>query len=612
LDPEGKHQEPSCPLALKVGGKTFCFLSWGTYGLGRREDLEMALQDLSLEPLHCEIHPSPGGIRLVDRSGRTFLEGRPVEEVDLAPGMRLSLGEVPLEAVFREEAHRAYLVRPKRPPRRRAASGPGRNLRPALERYWRARGPSFSRELQRSLRSAPWFSLSLLGHLAILFLLWNLPVHKGGSAFHRVETAFQARLENEVPPGPAGPFEPEEVVSPEAPSILPPQPEPFEEDRFSPDPLEDPGIYLGLKGGSFTRKVLLAGGGRLGKAGGKGRGILSPHLLGTSPSFKKKIRALERTGLDVVLVLDATASMTFGLQLARSAFLEVFRALAVLVPDTRIALVVFRDPKEDPSGKRPVPQVPLSRNPWATMDFLEILSPGGGGGPRESLLSALARAISLLPGRSSRKAVILLVGDAPGHPEEEKDLRALVTRFRQERGGTLNTLFTGPPPERSPFHGEALEEFRELARLGGGRCVSLKSLEATSRWILALLTGEEDPGNPAKVLANLEARPTPLARIARRHLAKGETRWILERLSRNPVPPEVVHEILRRPDRSILEKILEGLDRKKARPFPLPSRQAFLYILKHLFPSLPLTPGEIREGRLSPEKAGKYLPSPGK
>ena len=585
----GKTKESPCPLALRLGDRTFLFPPRGKFRIGSRGDVDLALPELTLEDVHCEVFPSSRGIKVVDRSGRTFLEGDLVEEVDLSPGMRLFLGQVPLEVILQEEAERAYLV------------GPGRkrgDLSLALRRYQKAKGPTLAEEIRRKIRSAPWFTLSLAAHAVLLFLLWNFPFYRTRPALRIALTSWEAPLENQVPPGSWGEAGEEEPPPLETPSPELPLPEPFLETRLSPTPLETPGIYLGLRGGSMAEEVIRTAGVPGGKKGGAASTTLTPRLTGTTPVFRQKIAVLRKKGMDVVLVMDATASMTFGLQLARSTLLDILYAQASLVPDNRTALLVFRDREEDPSSSLPAPVLPLSRNPWAAMNFLEILSAGGGGKPRESLLSPLKRAFSLFSSPSKRRRLVLLVGDAPGRPEEEKELRELVRRFHGEEGGFLCALYTGPPVERSPFKGEALEEFRTLAGLGGGRCVSLKDKPSTIREVLALLVGEKDKKNVDRFLVNLEKRPPAAVRVTRRKLIPSDPGWILGRLASDPVPVGLVREILRRPDPGLLAGLLAVLEGKEDSSFPLAGRQAVLYILRRALPPFPLSPEEILEGRL--------------
>ncbi|GEM_PF-6722251 len=596
----GKDRECTCPLALRLGERTFCFLPFGTYRVGSREDTELPLKDFSVEGVHCEILSSPQGLKIVDRCGRTFLDGVPVEEVDLSAGMRLHLGNVPLDVLFRKEAQRPYLVRPDRAPslghRPRET---GEDLGLALRRYQKALGPTFAEEIQGSLKAAPWFTLSVGAHIVLLFLLWNLPVFRGGPILSTPWTAWEPRLENQIlPPGAheEGPDRVEWLKENPSPDLL--DLEPFLETKVSPRPLKDPGVYLGLSGGSFAEKVLRAGRERGKGSSGKRGATLSPRLAGTSPSFRRKVAALRRTGLDAVLVLDATASMAFGLHLVRSTLLDILYAQAALVPDNRTALVVFRDSRENPSPSLPTPVLPLAGEPWAAMDYLEILSSGGGGKPRESLLTPLERAFSLFPPETERRKVVLLFGDAPGHADEEERLRERVRRFHREEGGTLCMVYTGPPPEKSPFKGEALAEFRALARLGGGRCVILEDRRSMARDVLGLLLGEEDRRDMDKVLANLESRPPIAVRIARDKLRRSHPEWVLAHLASPRIPPGVVREALRRPDRALLAGLLALLEKKGQNPFPLQGRQAALYILKRTLPPFPLSPREIAGGYL--------------
>jgi hypothetical protein len=73
-------------------------LRMGVNRVGRDPECEFQIDHATLSSLHCEIALSSDGVHVRDcnSTNGTFLNGEPVEEVWLAPGQELKLGDVEL------------------------------------------------------------------------------------------------------------------------------------------------------------------------------------------------------------------------------------------------------------------------------------------------------------------------------------------------------------------------------------------------------------------------------------------------------------------------------------------------------------------------------------
>lgn len=151
---------------------------------------------------------------------------------------------------------------------------------------------------------------------------------------------------------------------------------------------------------------------------------------GSAKSLQQHVR-LTPMKLVLVIVLDATESMTPYVEAVRRA---LQRMLSILIEgkfDPQVGLVVFRDERE---GE--MPEVYAVGTPIAELKKIlaGVVTIGGGSIP-ESSLAALMRAVAMLDGiEQGIPCVFLHVTDAPCHdPEAGHTAKSVLDALKQRR-----------------------------------------------------------------------------------------------------------------------------------------------------------------------------------
>ncbi|HEX6144157.1 MAG TPA: vWA domain-containing protein [Geminicoccaceae bacterium] len=173
--------------------------------------------------------------------------------------------------------------------------------------------------------------------------------------------------------------------------------------------------------------------------------------------------------LDLVFVIDTTASMGPVLREVASTLESVVRILESLVPSVRLAVVAYRDRDTGLAPLRVLPFHPAERDLARIEAFLRELaaSPVGSRTIEEDVDLGLQAALAM-PYRAGARQAVILVGDAAAHPGEE---RLAIERARHFAGRdvrrTVSTLFT-PTPSSIRRGNRARGFFREVALAGRG------------------------------------------------------------------------------------------------------------------------------------------------
>jgi hypothetical protein len=106
-------------------------------------------------------------------------------------------------------------------------------------------------------------------------------------------------------------------------------------------------------------------------------------------AFRYHVEDLRRKGIDLVLVMDATGSMSPVIQSTKRRIAAVVEGLRRVVPDLRARIVAFRD-----EGDAFVTiGSPLTHDPRLLEDFLACVPAWGGGDTEEAVLAGLREAI---------------------------------------------------------------------------------------------------------------------------------------------------------------------------------------------------------------------------
>ena len=191
-------------------------------------------------------------------------------------------------------------------------------------------------------------------------------------------------------------------------------------------------------------------GGLGGAGGGGGFGI----SLG---NFGRYVTELRAKGLDVVFVVDGTASMGDVIALVRRDLAGLVASIQGLVPIARIGFVIYRDRNDE----IPVEIVPLTASRKKLDGFLKSVRAEGGGDWPESLNLGLEAALEKMSWRPDAKRLLVFVAQ-------------LTAARRRARGD-------GRHGAAHPRRGRCRERGRPVARDARGVHACLRARELRPR-----------------------------------------------------------------------------------------------------------------------------------
>jgi hypothetical protein len=195
--------------------------------------------------------------------------------------------------------------------------------------------------------------------------------------------------------------------------------------------------------------------------------------------LEEYLSVLVARDLELVVVIDSTASMQPMIHEAAAGVENVILYLRDISRSMRLAIVAYKDEDNPPvwTGH------PFTDDVQSIQDFLFNLHITGGADRPEAVFEGLQACREL---RSKRGATtqIVLVGDAPPHEEDEYNVGELLRTYRS-RGVITHTVFVplrfdadGLHPGNNSqwladYNTATRETFREIAQIGGGYHVQL-------------------------------------------------------------------------------------------------------------------------------------------
>ncbi len=237
----------------------------------------------------------------------------------------------------------------------------------------------------------------------------------------------------------------------------------------------------------------------------RGGGIGGGYGPGIGNGFPGYLLELRRKGLDVVLVIDGTGSMSLVIQDVKARMRELVAAIHQMVPTAKVGIVVY-------GGKGDaIASQPLTLAPSKLVDFLGSIHASGGDEWEEDVRGAVGAAIDKMDWRPYAKKIIVLVGDSPPKKDDFAPLLAQIHSFRNNNG-TFNTVDVAAeeherferefwikvhhqePPQISPlpeFYQQTRAAFKILANAGGGAMRSLSKDAHINQQVLVLAFGEQ-------------------------------------------------------------------------------------------------------------------------
>jgi von Willebrand factor type A domain len=173
--------------------------------------------------------------------------------------------------------------------------------------------------------------------------------------------------------------------------------------------------------------------------------------------------------IDLIFVIDTTASMEPVLREVAHSLRGIVRVLERLVPSLRVGVVAYNDRD---TGQVPVvtlPPTPTDHGLTRVVAFIERLSAStiGSRTVDEDLYLGLSTATAL-PLRPDAKQAIVVIGDAEAHPHEQAQALFRAQTFVDRHANrAISTLFVTTPS--SLMHGNVARGFFvALANAGGG------------------------------------------------------------------------------------------------------------------------------------------------
>jgi hypothetical protein len=173
--------------------------------------------------------------------------------------------------------------------------------------------------------------------------------------------------------------------------------------------------------------------------------------------------------IDLVFVIDTTASMTPVIRELAVSMRGIVRILERLVPSVRIGVAAYKDRD---TGLPPVitfPLTPADSHLSRIIGFVESLeaSPVGSRTLEEDVHLGL-EAATLMSWRADARQVLLVIGDAAAHPEYQNETFARARSFVQGNDlRSLSTLFVTTPSSLAAGQ-RARPYFQALAQAAGG------------------------------------------------------------------------------------------------------------------------------------------------
>ncbi len=188
---------------------------------------------------------------------------------------------------------------------------------------------------------------------------------------------------------------------------------------------------------------------------------------------------LRDAGLQVAIVIDSTGSMQVAIDTCRDAIEDVVALLAGIAPKFELGLVHYKDFGDMSDGAKVL--VPLNKDRDKVRDKLGKLTASGGGDVPERVEKGIEAALSReMRWDKDKNRLVLVVGDAPPHPETQTALLEVVKAAHERPFQDPRKPTTGKGEKLRPFvfsciatQQQAKIWFDEIAAAGGGASVLL-------------------------------------------------------------------------------------------------------------------------------------------
>lgn len=242
----------------------------------------------------------------------------------------------------------------------------------------------------------------------------------------------------------------------------------------------------------------------------QGNGEQSIDVQGTGVQLVEDLFILNENGLEIAILLDATGSMQPTIDAARDGIDELAKLLQSIIPDVKMALIIYKDLMDTDVEDGAKVLVPLTSNYRYLKSKLEQLHASGGGDAPERVEKAMERALndrSMRWSKGTGKALVI-IGDAPPHDSEIATCRKLAKEAHTNplgmeprtitTGGSKKDLVypfvvsaIGVSPPGFPVATVTRQSFREIASAGGGTYATLTNQRNIVQSILTAAFGKK-------------------------------------------------------------------------------------------------------------------------
>jgi Mg-chelatase subunit ChlD len=249
-----------------------------------------------------------------------------------------------------------------------------------------------------------------------------------------------------------------------------------------------------------------------GTGGGHGSGTGPGTGSGSGPGLGGVLDEMRTKGLDVVFVIDASASMLPYTEQSKKRLREIVSVVSQLVAGTKVTegvagksgirfgIVAFKD-YGDEYGPEATRSLPLTQDVAKLQKTLDDIAAGGGGDIPEPLNEALKAATSSKMGWSrQRKNVIVMVTDAPCHSLTREAAMQEARSFAKQLSGQINVIDVGGvirpaegttrPAQQALARTGVLADLQGIAREGGGSAFLLQDDQAFWRHLIVSIFGQ--------------------------------------------------------------------------------------------------------------------------
>lgn len=204
------------------------------------------------------------------------------------------------------------------------------------------------------------------------------------------------------------------------------------------------------------------------------------------------LQNLRRNGLDIIITFDSTGSMGGEIREVKDQIKRIGGTLTRLVPKARIGLCTYRD-----EGDAYVVQgLPLTNDIQRIETYLQGIAAGGGGDEPEAVHEGLRWSVENNQFRPNARKVMLLFGDAPPHAQQLGTCLSIASDFQQQHGGIVSTV--------TCRRGTRLDEFYEIARMGGGEAFLTRDERQIMEQLLVLVFGSKFRGKVLEAFEMME------------------------------------------------------------------------------------------------------------